>query len=59
MTLSSGVQDADSILTSYRRLTSPVQHMNPMQLKSTVIQMPIFQTDNGKYDNLICKEVAR
>lgn len=59
MTLSSGVQDADSILTSYRRLTSPVQQMNPMQLKSTVIQMPIFQTDNGKYDNLICKEVAR
>ena len=57
ITLSSGVQDADSILASYRRITSPVQQMQPLQLKHTVIQMPVFNTDNGKYDNLFSKEV--
>lgn len=57
ITLSNGVKDADSILASYRRLTSPVHQMNPIQLKPTVIKMPVFQTDNIKYDNLISKEV--
>ena len=45
ITLSNGVKDADSILASYRRLTSPVHQMNPIQLKPTVIKMPVFQTD--------------
>jgi len=58
ITLSNGVKDADSILASYRRLTNSVQQMNPMQLKSTIIKMPTFNTDNSKYDNLISKEVA-
>jgi hypothetical protein len=59
ITLSNGVQDADSILASYCRLISPVKKMQPLQLKSTVIQMPTFKTDNCKYDNLFSKEVAR
>ena len=55
--LSNGVRDADSILASYRTITADVQPMQPMQLKGTVIQMPVFHTDNNKYDNLFQKEV--
>jgi transposase len=55
--LSNGVQDADSILASYRTITADVHPMQPMQLKATVIPMPVFHTDNNKYDNLFQKEV--
>ncbi len=58
ITLSNGVQDADSILASYRCLTNPAQQMQPMLLKSNIVQMPTFQTDNKKYDNLFTKEVS-
>ena len=52
--ISKGVNDADSIL---RTLTSPVQQMQPMQLKCNIVQMPTFTTDNNKYDQLFSKEV--
>lgn len=55
--LNNGVQDADSILASYRTITADVQQMQAMQLKGTVIPMPVFHTDNNKYDNLFQKEV--
>ncbi|MDF2543071.1 MAG: hypothetical protein K0S47_2789 [Herbinix sp.] len=55
--LNNGVQDADSILAGYRTITADVQQMQPMQLKGTVIPMPVFHTDNNKYDNLFQKEV--
>lgn len=54
--LGNGVQDAASILASYRTLTSNVQQLQPMQLKSTIIQMPAFKPDNNKYDNLFRQE---
>jgi len=54
--ISNGVKDADSILASYRRLTAEVQHMQPLQIANTVIQMPTFRTDNDRYDNLFRKE---
>ncbi len=52
--LNNGVQDADSILAGYRTITADVK---PMQLKGTVMPMPVFHTDNNKYDNLFQKEV--
>lgn len=54
--ISNGVKDADSILASYRRLTAEVQHMQPLQIANTVIQMPTFRTDNDRYDDLFRKE---
>jgi len=54
---SNGVKDADSILAGYRTITANVQQLQPMQLKGTVIPMPVFHTDNNKYDNLFQKEV--
>lgn len=56
--ISNGVKDADSILAAYRTLTSPVQQMQPMQLKCNIVQMPSFTTDNDKYDKLFHKEVS-
>ena len=50
ITLQNGVQDADSILTSYRRLIAPVQKMQPLQLDRNVFKMPAFGVDNQKYD---------
>ena len=55
--ISNGVDDAGSVLASYRTLTSQVQKLQPMQLGSNVIQMPSFAPDNTKYDNLFQKEV--
>lgn len=55
--LNNGVQDADSILAGYRTITEDVLQMQPMQLKGIVIPMPVFHTDNNKYDNLFQKEV--
>jgi len=54
--ISNGVTDVDSILASCRKLTSQVQHVQPMQLANTVIQMPTFRPDNNRYDNLFRKE---
>lgn len=56
--VSNGVKDADSILAAYRTLTSPVQQMQPMQLKCNIVQMPSFTIDNDKYDKLFHKEVS-
>lgn len=56
--LLNGASDADSILVSWRVLTSDVQPMQPMQLKHHVMQMPVFQTNNQKYDHLFQKEVC-
>lgn len=56
--LSNGVHDADSIIAGYRTLTSDAQQLQPMQLKSTIIQMPTFKPDNNKYDNLFGQGVA-
>lgn len=55
--ISNNVYDADSILASYRTLTSKVQQMQPMQLDSNVVQMPVFTTHNEKYDHLFQSEV--
>lgn len=55
--ISNGVQDADYILVSYRTLASQVQQIQPMQLKNNIIQIPVFHTDNNKYDNLFKKQI--
>lgn len=54
-----GVKDCDSILASYHRLTSKVQQLQPMQFKSSYIEVPSFQTDNSKYDSLFSQEVGQ
>lgn len=56
--ISNGVNDADSILAAYRRLTSPAQQMQPMQLKCNIVQMPTFVTDHNKYDQLFSREAS-
>jgi transposase len=56
--LSGGAKDADSILASYHRLTNKVQQMQPMQMLNPLIKMPIFQTDNSRYDNLLSQDVT-
>ena len=58
-TLASGVKDADSVLVSYHRLINGVQQMHPMQLPSTIIQMPAFKSDNQKYDDFFRQEAAK
>lgn len=55
--ISNGVNDADSVLAAYRTLTSEVQQLQPMQLKTNIIGMPSFTPDNSKYDNLISRDV--
>ena len=55
--ISNGVNDADSILASYRTLTSQSQKLQPMQLEGNALSMPSFVTDNAKYDHLFGKEV--
>lgn len=54
-----GVKDTDSILASYHRLTSKVQSMQPMELKSPYVQVPSFQTDNSRYDSLFSQGATR
>ena len=54
--LSKGVQDADSILASYRLLTATSHQCQPLKLPAAVIQMPNFKTDNAKYDSLFGRE---
>lgn len=54
--INNGVKDADSILASYRKLTSNVQHIKPMQIANTGMQMPTFQPDNSRYDNFLRRE---
>lgn len=58
ITLSSGVKDADSIMTSYRRITTPVQQMKPMELQPDIIKMPSFRINNLRYDDLFRKEAS-
>ena len=58
ITLSKGVKDADSILASYRRLTSVYQQMQPMELQPGVIKMPSFRINNLRYDDLFRKEAS-
>lgn len=50
--LKNGVNDTDSILTSYYRLTNNVQKLQPMQLTNPSIDVPSFQIDNSQYDSL-------
>jgi hypothetical protein len=56
--LDGGVSDSDSILSSYYRLTSKVQQMQPMQYNNLHIQVPFFKTDNSRYDSLFKQEVC-
>lgn len=55
--ISNGVNDADSVLAAYRKLTSQVQQLQPMQLNANVLSMPSFATNNAKYDDLFGREV--
>jgi len=55
--ISNGTSDADSILMSWRVLTSDVQPLQPLQLNQNLTQMPVFKTNNQKYDHLFQKEV--
>lgn len=55
--IENGVQDTESILAGYRKITSNTKQLQPLQLKSTIIKMPVFIPDNEKYDHLIGQEV--
>lgn len=59
ITLQNGVQDADSILASYRRLTAPVQQMQPLQLDRNILNMPAFSVNNQKYDEFFGKKAVQ
>ncbi|WP_317854376.1 IS21 family transposase [Chakrabartyella piscis] len=56
--LDNGVHDADSILSAYRTITSPMQQLQPMQvqqLHKDIQDVPSFPVNNHKYDDLFTK----
>ncbi|MEN6291866.1 MAG: hypothetical protein ABFD07_07620 [Methanobacterium sp.] len=58
ITLSKGLINTGSILTSYRCLVHSSLSMQLMQLPPTIVQMPEFQTDDSRYDYLFRKRTA-
>lgn len=59
--LDNGVHDADSVVSAYHSITSPVHQLQPMQsmqLPSNIQDLPSFPIDNHKYDDLFSKEVT-
>ena len=59
--LDNGVHDADSILSAYRTITSPMQQLQPMQvqqLHQDIQDVPSFLVNNHKYDNFFTQEVV-
>lgn len=59
VTLKNGVQDADSILASYRRLITPLQQMQPLHLDPDVLKMPAFGVNNQKYDEFLSNKAVQ
>jgi len=55
--LRGGVEDSDSILASYHRITEKKQPMQPMQFSNPCMIMPSFKIDNMRYDDLFHKGV--
>lgn len=54
-TLESGVKDADSILTSYKRINCNLLDVEDIRLPSYVPQLAVYQPDLAVYDNLFSR----